>query len=72
MAELELRVLDGQCLNRRLPSLARVCQEVAPWEAARNTGKVAVKWQLTVAKARTTLPHLYPPVIWIRINLVIH
>jgi hypothetical protein len=60
MAELELAVLDGQCLDRRLPSLARVCQEVAAWETARNAAKATVQWQFTVAKARTKLCHLYP------------
>jgi hypothetical protein len=60
MAELELAGLDGQCLDRRLPNLARVCQAVAAWEAARHAAKATVQWQFTVAKARTKLRHLYP------------
>lgn len=59
MAELELAVLDGQCLDRRLPDPETVRREVAAWEAARNTAKAGVQWQFTVAKARTKLRYLY-------------
>jgi DDE superfamily endonuclease len=60
MAELEFAVLDGQCLDRRLPTLAMVQQEITAWEAARNAAKATVQWQFTVAKARTKLRHFYP------------
>lgn len=59
MAELELAVLDGQCLGRRLPNLGMVQREVVAWETARNAAKATVQWQFTVAKARTKLRHLY-------------
>jgi DDE superfamily endonuclease len=59
MAELELAVLDGQCLDRRLPNPESVRREVAAWEAARHAAKATVQWQFTVAKARTKLRHLY-------------
>jgi hypothetical protein len=60
MAELELAVLDDQCLDRRLPDRASVCREVAAWEATRNAAKATIQWQFTVAQARTKLHHLYP------------
>jgi hypothetical protein len=60
MAELELAALDGQCLDRRLPTPAIVRQEVVAWERARNAAKATVQWRFTVAKARTKLRHLYP------------
>ncbi len=60
MAELEFAVVDGQCLERRLPTVALVRQEIAAWEAARNAAKATVQWQFTVAKARAKLRHLYP------------
>jgi hypothetical protein len=59
-AELELAVLDDQCLDRRLPDRANVCREVAAWEATRNAAKATIQWQFTVANARTKLHHLYP------------
>jgi hypothetical protein len=60
MAELECAVLQGQCLDRRLPDLGTVRREVGPWEAARNAIKATVQWRFTVAKARTKLRQLYP------------
>jgi hypothetical protein len=60
MAELECAVLQGQCLDRRLPDLGTVRREVGPWEAARHAIKATVQWRFTVAKARTKLRQLYP------------
>ena len=60
MAELELAVVNGQCLDRRLSTLALVRREVAAWETARNAAKATVQWRFTVAKARKKLHHLYP------------
>lgn len=61
MVELELSVLAGQCLNRRLPALATVATEVAAWEAQRNAVGATVRWQFTTSTARTKLLRLYPP-----------
>jgi hypothetical protein len=36
MAEIELAVLAGQCLDRRLADRATLEREVAAWQAARN------------------------------------
>jgi DDE superfamily endonuclease len=60
LAELELAVLEGQCWDRRLSTLALVRREVAAWEAARKAAKATVQWRFTVAKARQKLHHLYP------------
>ena len=59
MAALELAVVDGQCLDRRLSTPALVRREVAAWEAARHA-KATVQWPFTVAKARTKRLHRYP------------
>jgi DDE superfamily endonuclease len=60
MAEIELSVLAGQCLDQRLESAALLKQEVAAWELERNERRVEVKWQFTTANARIKLRHLYP------------
>jgi len=62
MAEIELGVLQRQCLNRRIPDLATLKSEVAAWQRARNSEQVKVKWQLTTADARIKLKRLYPVV----------
>jgi DDE superfamily endonuclease len=36
MAEIELAILSGQCLDRRIPDMATLSTEVAAWEQTRN------------------------------------
>lgn len=60
MVELELAVLAGQCLDRRLPTLTAVAAEVAAWEAERNAAGATVTWQFTTDTARRKLHRLYP------------
>jgi hypothetical protein len=59
-AELELSVLAGQCLDRRLESLAVLKHAVAAWQSERHERMVEVQWQFTTAQARIKLRHLYP------------
>jgi hypothetical protein len=60
MAEIELAVLAGQCLDRRLADRATLQREVAAWEAARNSTGRGVDWRFTTEDARIKLKHLYP------------
>jgi hypothetical protein len=60
MAELELAVLAGQCLDRRLADRATLQREVAAWQAARNRAGRGVNWRFTTEDARIKLKHLYP------------
>jgi hypothetical protein len=62
MAEIELSVLAGQCLDRRIESREELEREVAAWEEERNERQVGVKWRFTTADARIKLRHLYPAV----------
>jgi len=60
MAEIELSVLKGQCLNRRIADRATMQAEVAAWERARNNRTRKIDWQFTTADARIKLKRLYP------------
>jgi hypothetical protein len=60
MAESELSVLSGQCLDRRIPDKQTLTEEVAAWEHARNKKHVKADWQFTTADARVKLKRLYP------------
>ena len=60
MAEIELSVVDRQCLDRRLAPLERLAREVHAWEDARNAAGMKVIWRFTTDKARTKLARLYP------------
>ena len=60
MAEIELSVLKGQCLNRRIADRATMQTAVAAWERDRNTRTRKIDWQFTTADARIKLKRLYP------------
>lgn len=60
MAEIELSVLTGQCLGRRIPDQQTLEQETAAWEARRNRERATIHWRFTVHDARTKLARLYP------------
>jgi transposase len=60
MAEIELNVLIGQCLNRRIADIEVMRSEVKAWEAARNSLEARVNWQFTTEDARIKLKRLYP------------
>ena len=60
MAEIELAMLAGQCLDRRLADRAILEREVAAWQAARNRAGRGVNWRFTTEDARIKLKHLYP------------
>ena len=62
MAEIELSVLQRQCLGRRLGDRATMEREVAAWVAARNRVATTVTWRFTTNTARIKLNHLYPAV----------
>jgi DDE superfamily endonuclease len=60
MAETELSVLSGQCLDRRMESKQLVIEETASWEAERNQTEAKVRWRFTTEDARIKLEKLYP------------
>jgi len=60
MAEIELNVLIGQCLNRRIDDIAVVRHEVLAWQEFRNNKNAKVNWQFTTEDARIKLSRLYP------------
>jgi hypothetical protein len=60
MAEIELNVLIGQCLNRRMDSLAQVEAAVSAWQTRRDNLNARVNWHFTTRDARVKLRRLYP------------
>jgi transposase len=60
MAEIELNVLNGQCLNRRIDDISLVKSEVEAWQNHRNKKDARINWQFTTKKARVKLKRLYP------------
>lgn len=62
MAEIELSVLKGQCLDRRIPEMEAMRTHVTAWEKARNSSTRKIVWQFTTSDARIKLRHLYPKI----------
>lgn len=62
MAEIELHVLMGQCLNRRIDNLKTIKEEVQAWEIHRNNKNAKINWQFTNQDARIKLKKLYPSI----------
>lgn len=60
MVEIELSVLAGQRLDRRIPDVATLKRETDADAARRNAAHATVQWRFTTPQARTTLDHLYP------------
>ncbi|MFQ5788402.1 MAG: IS630 family transposase [Thermodesulfobacteriota bacterium] len=60
MAEIELNVLNGQCLNRRIDKLSTVIKECNAWQKRRNNMNAKINWQFTTKAARIKLKRLYP------------
>ncbi len=62
MAEIELAVLAGQCLDRRIPDKSTLQAEIAAWQRDRNAAQATVQWQFSTSNARIKLHRLYPSI----------
>ncbi len=62
MAEIELHVLNGQCLNRHISTIKKIKDEIKAWEKNRNNKKSKINWQFTTKDARIKLKRLYPSI----------
>jgi hypothetical protein len=60
MAEIELNVLMGQCLKRRIDNMTTIREETEAWQENRNNKKAKINWQFTTKNARIKLKRLYP------------
>jgi transposase len=60
MAEIEIGVLRGQCLDRRIGERDQLEREIAAWEQARNAAGARVQWLFTTEKARAKMGRAYP------------
>ena len=64
MVEIEIGVLRGQCLDRRISSRDILEAEIAAWERQRNNSAARIKWMFTTEKARHKLSRAYPNPIY--------
>jgi len=62
MAEIELGIMNRQCLRGRIADATTLAREVAAWERDRNQQDAKVNWRFTTADARIKLRKLYPSI----------
>ena len=60
IAEIELSVLQRQCLAERVDKIDALREQVDAWSIDRNNRQTPVNWQFTTTDARVKLKRLYP------------
>ena len=60
MVEIEIGVLRGQCLDRRIGERETLVGEIEAWQRQRNASGARIKWKFTTQKARNKLARAYP------------
>jgi hypothetical protein len=60
MAEIEIGVMDRQCLNGRIGEEEKMVRELTAWEEVRNDQRIGIEWEFTRAKAREKFARFYP------------
>jgi hypothetical protein len=48
MAEIELHVLNAQCLNRHIATMEEIQHEVLAWQEHRNNKNATISWSFKV------------------------
>lgn len=59
--EIEISVLSRQCLERRIPNIETLRQEIAAWQQQRNQQKAKIDWRFAASDARAKFHRSYPP-----------
>mgnify|MGYP003485272507 FL=1 len=60
MVEIEIGVLRGQCLDRRIDDPKRLVCEIEAWERQRNDAAAHIKWMFFTDNARAKMRRAYP------------
>src|SRR5271168_1597806 len=60
MVEIEIGVLKGQCLDRRIESCDRLVAEIDVWQSQRNQSGARINWMFSTDEARTKMKRAYP------------
>ena len=60
MVEIEIGVLSGQCLDRRIDDKNQLKDEIAAWQRQRNAAGARINWMFTTDRARSKMGRAYP------------
>jgi hypothetical protein len=59
MAEIEINILETECLDRKIGSIAMLTKEVDAWELEKNNQNKKIYWKFTKQNADTKLSKYY-------------
>lgn len=59
MAEIEIGIMDKQCLNRRIPDEKTLKEELESWQTKRNQDRRKIEWKFTKQDADQKLQKHY-------------
>jgi DDE superfamily endonuclease len=62
MVEIEIGVLRGQCLDRRIGERGQLVSEIDAWVRARNASGARINWMFDTHRAREKLARAYPDI----------
>ena len=60
MVEIEISVMNSQCLDRRIDSRERLAFELDAWQRKRNASRARINWMFSTEKARARMARAYP------------
>ena len=60
MVEIEIGVLRGQCLDRRIADSQTLESEILAWQQHRNASGARIQWMFDADRARQKMGRLYP------------
>lgn len=60
IAEIELGILNRQCMDKRIGEKSELVRQADAWEQHRNSETTKIDWQFTTDDARIKLRRLYP------------
>ena len=52
MAEIEIGILDRQCIRGRIPTEGKLVEHISAWQRERNREQATISWMFTVEDAR--------------------
>lgn len=62
MAEIEISIMNRQCLDRRIDDRDPMSSEIAAWESQRNQKQTRIHWTFTIEQARQKMAKNYPSI----------
>ncbi len=63
MAEIEINLIERNCLRRRVPDRATLTNRIAALETERNTAQATIAWRFRTEDARRKMQQIYPLLI---------